>query len=145
MKRKVFNLIAIIIYLGLGFFLTTLWFNLLYDWSLHQQILGSILSAMIILLVEISRPVEKSIKEEQPLVWRVIRLNNEDDVMLLRDLQTLIRKKLSHSVKNKMIIKATKELCGKQCKCLSVKKARACTCGMFDEYVKYLSSEQTEE
>jgi hypothetical protein len=149
MKRLFYNYFAIIIYLGIGFFLTCIWTEtvIALDWNVSNKILLSIMCACVIAFVECLRPLKEkriTITETEPIIWRILKLDNETDVNLLRDIQSVTKKKLLKSNRNKCIIQATKELCGKNCKCTSIKKTKTCTCGMFEEYVNYLIDEQTE-
>jgi hypothetical protein len=69
----------------------------------------------------------------------LFELNGENDTEDLRLIRAMVNKKLKYSRKNKNMIQASKELCGKNCKCSELRKQNLCNkCGVYKAYVEYL-------
>lgn len=137
-------------YILIGVLLMGTWIpNSLYTLELYQKICITgiaILCYLVLILEEKPSKYQKAIEEEsKDVIYQTIKLDNEKDVSLLRTLRTLINRKLSTSSTNKNMILASKELCGKNCKCKDIKNADQCTCGMYDAYVQYLCSKQEQK
>ena len=79
------------------------------------------------------------------MVSLLLQLDPEDDIKFLKRLRKYVNTKISHSNTNKHMIRATKEICGKNCKCPVIKKSAGCEyCDMYDAYVEYLKATQEE-
>ena len=74
------------------------------------------------------------------------RLDNEEDIIMLRTIRRRVNNKIQSSKTNKLMVQATKDICGKNCKCKKQKVYDGCdTCKVYDEYVKYLQKYTKEE
>ena len=90
---------------------------------------------------EIAEQVKKS-----PITTTFVLLQNfnpEKNIKELRRLRKRVNQKISRSETNKLMIQATKEICGKNCKCQTTRKRGECEyCDMYDAYVNYLKEQQ---
>ena len=95
MKRVLYNIITSVLLLALGFCLCITWFDVLTPFELAQKVLITMGVAILMWIIESVRPVHKIYRnEEQPIIWRIIKLDNEKDTALLRDIQSVTKKKL---------------------------------------------------
>ena len=120
------------------------------SFNLTGQILTTTF-AVICLLIILVITAEASLRERHKIIkslnddrvsilFQILySLDNEKDIKILRRIRKRVNQRIASSDTNKKMIKATKDLCGKNCKCKEIKKLDGCeTCKLYDSYVEYL-------
>ena len=120
--------------------------------QLYQKILITILAVLAIIITLIPTDYEfedtriaKYVKESptKAVFSLIVNLDPEEHIKELRSLRTIINNKITRSETNKLMIVATKNICGKNCKCPEVRKNGYCkNCEMYEAYVNYLKQYQ---
>lgn len=123
--------------------------------ELPNQILLTVADGMLIIMLLIVAMLPDKDKEllknmkEHPFTTiqnMLYHLDNNEDIIKLRAIRRRVNKKIQSSKTNKLMIQATKDICGKNCKCKKQKAYDGCdTCKVYDEYVKYLQKYTDEE
>lgn len=118
------------------------------NFSLAETIILTCLGCTIILTEILSncrktddeKLIETLKKEPIKILFPILYdLDNEKDIRVLRRIRKRVNQKIAQSTTNKKMVQATKDLCGKNCKCKEIKKFGGCeTCKLYDSYVEYL-------
>ena len=150
MKKFLNNLINIVFIGAISVLLVFVWqkFWIFQNLELFEQIIVTIPSGLLTLLIMLfnSKDSEndKHMKRirNNPIGLTFTLLHNfdpEKHIKELRRLRTRVNQKISRSETNKIMIQASKDICGKNCKCKEIRKIQMCEdCKMYEAYVQYL-------
>jgi hypothetical protein len=118
------------------------------EMALYAKILSTIAiggCCVVLSLTITSFDTKKPLNTKGIMYTELFNLDPEEDVYCIRRVKSMMNNKLNYSRTNKLMIKAKKDICGKNCKCTQIKKSQGCIdCGVFNEYVEYLK-EYTKE